>query len=189
MAAVYASINNPKEKAIVCILGTGSNCSYYNGVTIEQRVASLGFSIMDDASGNYFGKQLLRDFYFNKMPLEIRDDFESQYDLSADTIKLHLYKKAFPNAYLANFARFMTRHENTDYVKSILKSGVTLFVENMMAIYKNEMRDVPVHFVGSIAQFCKPQIIEAGLYYNFKVGNFEPQPIEGLVKFHKMYLL
>ena len=62
MAAVYATINNPTEAAVVCILGTGSNCSYFDGKQLHQRVKSLGYSIMDDASGNYYGKELLRDY-------------------------------------------------------------------------------------------------------------------------------
>jgi len=31
MAAVYATLNEPTEAAVVCIMGTGSNCSYYDG--------------------------------------------------------------------------------------------------------------------------------------------------------------
>ncbi len=189
MAAVYATVNNPKEKAVVCILGTGSNCSYYNGEDVEQRVDSLGYSIMDDASGNYFGKQLLRDYYFNKMPSEIAKDFKNQYDVTADTIKFNLYKKAFPNAYLANFAHFMSRHETSDYVKLLLQKGVDLFIENMVFQFKDELQNnIPVHFVGSVALFSKAQIESAGEKYNFKVGNFEPKPIEGLVGFHLKYL-
>ena len=56
-------MSESKEPAVVCILGTGSNCSYFNGKEIEQPVKSLGFSLMDDASGNYFGKQLLLKSY------------------------------------------------------------------------------------------------------------------------------
>ena len=33
-AAVYAT-TNPSDKAIVCILGTGANCSYWNGEKID----------------------------------------------------------------------------------------------------------------------------------------------------------
>ena len=56
MAAVRACISTPSEAAVVCILGTGSNCSFYDGQQLHQRVDSLGYSIMDDASGNYYGK-------------------------------------------------------------------------------------------------------------------------------------
>ena len=51
-AAVYAA-SKPGEKSIVCILGTGSNCTYFDGKNIEQRVDSLGYVLMDEASGNF----------------------------------------------------------------------------------------------------------------------------------------
>src|SRR6478609_5893788 len=58
-AAVFAT--TPKdEKAIVCILGTGSNCSYFDGKVLHQKVQSLGYIAMDDCSGNRFGRHLIR---------------------------------------------------------------------------------------------------------------------------------
>ena len=75
-AAVYAA-SKPNEKSIVCILGTGSNCTYFDGEEIEQRVDSLGYVLMDEASGNFFGKQLIRSYYFNSMPKELATEFET----------------------------------------------------------------------------------------------------------------
>jgi N-acetylglucosamine kinase-like BadF-type ATPase len=49
-----------RPKAIVSILGTGSNCSYFDGKELHQKVQSLGYIIMDDCSGNVFGKELIR---------------------------------------------------------------------------------------------------------------------------------
>ena len=48
-AAVYACCK-PNENAIVSILGTGSNCSYFDGSKIDQKITSLGYILMDDAS-------------------------------------------------------------------------------------------------------------------------------------------
>ena len=31
---------------------------------IEQRIDSLGYVLMDEASGNFYGKQLIRAYYF-----------------------------------------------------------------------------------------------------------------------------
>ena len=80
-AAVYATVKKDTP-AIVCILGTGSNCTYFDGKEIYQRVISLGYILMDDASGNYFGRQLLRDFYFNRIPDETAKKFEKQFDFN-----------------------------------------------------------------------------------------------------------
>ncbi len=38
-AAVRACINSNEEAAVVCILGTGSNCSYFDGKDLHQRVS------------------------------------------------------------------------------------------------------------------------------------------------------
>ena len=114
LAAVYATINHPKEAAVVCIMGTGSNCSYYDGEKLHQRVKSLGYTLMDDASGNYYGKQLIRDYYFNNMPENVKIAFGSKYNMEPDYIKYNLYKQPNPNAYLANFAEFMFLHKDSE---------------------------------------------------------------------------
>ena len=92
---------------IICILGTGSNCCYFDGKNTTTNVESLGYSIMDEASGNYFGKRLIKDYFYKKMPPQLASKFEQQFDLNPDTIKINLYKKPNPNAYLASFAEFI----------------------------------------------------------------------------------
>ncbi|MBO3116832.1 N-acetylglucosamine kinase [Winogradskyella sp. DF17] len=184
MAAVRASLDNNNDKAVVCIMGTGSNCSYYNGSNLEQRVVSLGYTLMDDASGNYYGKQLIRDYYFKKMPQTIRLAFEHKYNLEADFIKYNLYKQANPNAYLASFAEFMFLNKDSEYVNNLIKKGFRLFAENMIMQFKEELKNCPVHFAGSIAYFSKEEIKEVADEYGFKVGNFIRRPIDGLVEYH-----
>ena len=104
IAAVYAATTAP---GVVCILGTGSNSCYYDGDKIQMSVDSLGYVLMDEASGNYFGKKLICDYYYKRMPEEIATEFEQNFDLSSDAIKENLYKKDNPNTYLASFAEFI----------------------------------------------------------------------------------
>lgn len=184
LAAVYATISHPKEAAVVCILGTGSNCSYYDGEVLHQRVKSLGYTLMDDASGNYYGKQLIRDYYFNHMPENVRIAFGAKYNMEADYIKYNLYKQPSPNAYLANFAEFMFLHKDSEYTINLIKKGIRLFATNMIMQFKEELKTVPVHFAGSIAFFSQKEIKEVAEEMGFKVGNFERRPIDGLVPFH-----
>jgi len=184
MAAVRATLNYDDEAAVVCIMGTGSNCSYFDGKKLHQRVKSLGYTLMDDASGNYFGKELIRDYYFNNMPEDIKVAFEHKYNLEADFIKYNLYKQPNPNAYLANFAEFMFLNKDSNYTKELIKSGIKRFAENMIFQYKEELETVPVHFAGSIAFFSESEIREVGDEMGFKTGNFARRPIEGLVDYH-----
>ena len=184
MAAVYGTINHDTEAAVVCILGTGSNCSYFDGKKLHQRVQSLGYIIMDDASGNNFGKELIRDYYFNNMPEDIKVAFGSKYNLEADYIKYNIYKQPNPNAYLANFAEFMFLNKDSEYIVELIKKGIRTFVKNYIMQYKEEVKTVPVHFAGSIAYFSQDQIKEVAKEMGFTVGNFEHRPIEGLVAYH-----
>lgn len=184
MAAVRATLNHDDEAAVVCILGTGSNCSYYDGSKLHQRVVSLGYTLMDDASGNYYGKQLIRDYYFNHMPEAIRVSFAEKYNMDADFIKDKLYKQPSPNAYLANFAEFMFLNKENEYIKNMIKDGIRLFARNMIFQFKKELKKVPVHFAGSIAFYAQDEIHEIAKEMGFKVGNFERRPIEGLVTYH-----
>jgi len=183
-AAVYATVGIAHNPAVVCILGTGSNCSYYDGKNLHQRVNSLGYTLMDDASGNYYGKQLIRDYYFNHMPHNIKLSFAEKYNLESDFIKYNLYKQPNPNAYLANFAEFMFLNKDSEYIQNLIKDGIRLFAKNMIFQFKEELKTVPVHFAGSIAYFAQQEIKEVGEEMGFKVGVFERRPIEGLVSFH-----
>ena len=76
VAAVYAATTEP---GIVCILGTGSNSCYFDGDDIHMSVASLGYILMDEASGNHFGKRLIRDYYYKRMPPEVAAEFEKRF--------------------------------------------------------------------------------------------------------------
>ncbi|WP_439152426.1 N-acetylglucosamine kinase [Winogradskyella sp.] len=185
MAAVRACINSNDEAAVVCILGTGSNCSYFDGDKLHQRVLSLGYTLMDEASGNYYGKELVRDYYFDVMPHNLKLAFDHKYNLDADYIKYNLYKQPNPNAYLANFAEFMFLNKDSDYIKDLIKKGLRKFTEHMILQFKEELgTGIPVHFAGSIAYFSQDEIKEVAEEYGFNVGNFVRRPIDGLVDYH-----
>ncbi|HEX9979190.1 MAG TPA: BadF/BadG/BcrA/BcrD ATPase family protein [Flavobacterium sp.] len=181
-AAVYAT--TPKnEKAIVCILGTGSNCSYFDGEELHQKVQSLGYIAMDDCSGNQFGRQLIRGYYFNKMPKELAADLEKQYNLDADVIKHNLYKEPNPNAYLATFAKFLIQHKDNEFCQKIIFAGMEDFVENYILQYGNA-KEIPVHFIGSIAFYLKDELKEVLDRHGLTLGNVLRRPIDGLIQYH-----
>lgn len=181
-AAIYSS-TIPGEKSIVCILGTGSNCTYFDGKDINQRVVSLGYIIMDDCSGNYFGRQLLRDYYFNKIPKEMADKLSNTYDLTADYIKRNLYKEPNPNTYLATFAKFLIQNKNQEYCQDLVKKGMRLFLNNQVMQFE-DAQQIPVHFIGSIAFYLQDELKEVLAEMGLQCGNISRRPIEGLVKYH-----
>jgi N-acetylglucosamine kinase-like BadF-type ATPase len=181
-AAVFAATTEP---GIVCILGTGSNSCYYDGTEIHAPIPALGYILMDEASGNYFGKRLIRDYYYHRMPLEIAAEFENKFNLEADEIKMNLYKKPNPNAYLASFAQFIfTQKEINPYFYALIKEGISNFIECRILCYE-KAHEVPVHFIGSIAHFSEKIIKECFAEHNLKLGNIVQRPIDGLIDYYK----
>ena len=183
-AAAYAT-NPTKEKSIVCILGTGSNCSYFDGEELHQKVQSLGYIAMDDCSGNRFGRDLVRAYYFNKMPADLAKKFEAEYNLDPDVIKHNLYKEPNPNAYLATFAKFLIQHKDNTFIKDLIIDAMQVFVENYITQYENA-HEVPVHFVGSIAYYLKAELGEVLSKNGLKLGNVLRRPIDGLIEYHEV---
>ncbi|WP_445381916.1 N-acetylglucosamine kinase [Robiginitalea sp. IMCC43444] len=182
-AAIY-STTKIGHQGIVCILGTGSNCSYYDGHQLIQKVTSLGYILMDDGSGNFFGRKLIRDYFYHKMPQDLGLMFDKEYNLDADFIKEHLYKRPNPNTYLATFARFIVEHKEHPYCKGVIDKGFQQFVNNHIMQFELATK-VPVHFVGSIAYYLREELKAVIERNDLICGVIRQRPIEGLVEFHK----
>jgi N-acetylglucosamine kinase-like BadF-type ATPase len=186
VAAVYAATLEP---GIVCILGTGSNSCYFDGKKIHKGIESLGYSLMDEASGNYFGKRLLRDYFYKKMPSQLALDFEKRFNLDPDEIKNHLYKRHNPNMYLASFAEFIfTSKEVNGYFYKLISEGMLKFIEYRILCFK-ESQNVPIHFIGSIAHFSEEIIKECMKPYHLELGTIIRRPIDGLIEYYKIHKL
>ncbi|MCM4155613.1 N-acetylglucosamine kinase [Gramella sp. AN32] len=181
VAAVYAATTEP---GIICILGTGSNSCYYDGENLHQAVDSLGYILMDEASGNYFGKRLIRDYYYKRMPPEIAEKFQERFDLNSDTIKMNIYRKENPNSYLAHFAEFIFKNEMNGYFYKLLYEGMSDFVHSRVLCYP-QVSTLPVHFIGSIAYFSKDIIRAVLTPYGIQLGNVVQRPIDGLIEHYR----
>ncbi len=182
VAAALAATNQP---GIVCILGTGSNSCYFDGKHVHMEVESLGYVLMDEASGNYFGKRLIRNYYYKTMPIELAVEFEKRYDLNADVIKNNVYKEENPNTYLASFAEFIfTAEERNGYFYKLIYEGMEKFIERRVMCFK-QAQNVPIHFIGSIAFFSEDIIRDVAKRYHLNIGNIIRRPIDGLIAHYK----
>jgi N-acetylglucosamine kinase-like BadF-type ATPase len=181
LAAVYAA--SGKEPALVCILGTGSNSCYFDGENIEMKTASLGYILMDEASGNYFGKLLLREYYYNKMPNAIAEKFNQEFNLEADYIKQNLYRMPNPNMYLASFAKFMFEFKEEKYIKRIIKRGFHEFFKYRILPFDKSI-ETPLYFIGSIAFYFRDILEKVAKKYDLKVTDVIQRPIDNLLQYH-----
>lgn len=185
LAAVYAA--SGKNESIVCILGTGSNSCYFDGENMLMKVPSLGYTLMDEASGNYFGKKLLRDFYYDKMPKAIAKKFENQFVLDADTIKFNLYRQPNPNMYLASFAKFMFEFKEEKYVKRLIKKGFQEFFKYRILPFQKD-ENTPIYFIGSIAFYFREILEKIAKKNGLKITDVIQRPIDNLLEYHKTHI-
>lgn len=186
LGAVLAVTTKP---GIVCILGTGSNSCYFDGAKIHSPIPSLGYILMDEASGNYFGKKLLTDYFYGNMPLEIANVFENEFDLDPDTIKLNLYQRPNPNAYLASFTPFLFASEGkNEYFTAMIAEGINDFIKKNILNFE-QAHQVPIHFIGTIAHFSENAIKVAFLQHNLQLGTIVRRPIDGLINYYQTYRL
>lgn len=185
VAAGYATYSG--EPAITCILGTGSNSVFFDGENIREEVPALAFILGDEGSASYFGKRVVADYLYKKMPAAAREDFYHTYQLTKDNIIDRVYNKPGANVFLANFAPFVSRHIDSPYFQEMVHQGFRDFIETHVLCYP-EADEVPVHFVGSVAYHLSDilmmEIDRAGL----KAGNIVQKPLEGLIEYHRKHL-
>ena len=182
LAAVYAASGT--QPAIVCILGTGSNSCYYDGDVMHMNTVSLGYTVMDEASGNYFGKLLLKEYFYSKMPKRISDKFEELHNLDEDFIKFNLYRQPNPNMYLASFAKFMFEFKEDKYIKKIIKRGFNEFFKYRVLPF-GKTTETPIYFIGSIAFYFSEILEKVAKKHALKITGIIQRPIDNLLDFHK----
>ncbi len=182
-AAVYATIGK-NEKGIVCINGTGSNVSFYDGENIHQKIESLGYMAMDDCSGSALGRLMIKSLFLKIMPNDLSQSFRAKYDLDADVVKFNFYKRENPNAYLASFLPFLIENKNHPFFQKMILDQVDFFVQHYIKNH-SEYQSVPVHFVGSVAYFLQDEFKSVLKANGIEVGKIIQKPLDGLIEYHK----
>ncbi|WP_338874194.1 BadF/BadG/BcrA/BcrD ATPase family protein [Spirosoma sp. SC4-14] len=173
-----------REPGIVCILGTGSNACCYDGNQISRGIQTLGFWLGDEGSGGYLGKTLVRDFFQERLPGHLAEEFQRQYALDRPTLLENAYQKPFPNRYFAAFTPFLSKHPDEPYVSRLVTDSFVLFLSIYITRFP-ETKEWPVHFVGSIAYYFDSYLKEAVQQTGLIMGKLLKAPVSKLVDFHQ----
>jgi len=174
------------ESGIAAILGTGSNSCYYNGSNIIENVSPLGYILGDEGSGAVLGRKLLGDILKKQLPDNICKAFYEQYNLSSTTIIENVYRKPFPNRYLAKFTYFISEHIDNKSINGLVKSSFEDFFVRNISLYSTAHKHT-IHFTGSVAWIFREILALAADESGFELGKVESDPIEGLLRYHINY--
>ena len=169
-----------QSPGIVCILGTGSNSCYYNGQEIVQNVSPLGYVLGDEGSGNALGRKLLSDILKNQLPPTIRDLFFDTYHVTVGEILDNVYRKPFPNRYLAQYARFVSENITYPELQALASNCFREFFRRNVMQYE-AVAHLPVHFTGSIAYYFSEILKNTAAEFGLTVGTILQEPMPGLV--------
>ena len=161
---------------IVCILGTGSNSCLYDGCQIVQNVSPLGFILGDEGSGAVLGKRLIGDVFKRQLPVSVVDMFLNEYKFGIDDIIQKVYREPMPNRFLASFAPFLYQHRDCAEVHALLVDEFSRFFVRNVANYQR--KELPVHFVGSIAYYFKDELKDAAALCGFDLGKIKKAPLD-----------
>ena len=182
LAAAHALCGD--KEGIAAILGTGSNSCFYDGKDITDGIFSLGYFFGDEGSGAYLGKQLLTAYLHKELPEDVEQRFKEEYSMSLESILDAVYTKPAPSRFLASFSRFINNNRNHPYIYNLLTEAFRSFFKYQVCCYARH-KEVPVHFVGSVAYHYKDILTEIGLEFGIKTGKFIKAPIDGLVEYHQ----
>ena len=172
-----------REAGIACIMGTGSNSCYYDGESIVANVSPLGFILGDEGSGACLGKLMVGDLLKNQMTPELKEKFLAQFNLTPADIIDRVYRKPFPNRFLASLSPFLAQNISEPCVHDLVLNSFKAFFKRNIMQYEN-YQNLKVNLIGSVAYYYKEVLAEAAEAMGVQLGTIIQSPMEGLIKYH-----
>ncbi len=181
LGACRAVLSN--EPGIMSILGTGSNSCQYDGKKIISNGFSLGYILGDEASGAWFGKELIRLYLRNDLSDEMRKRFTLHYKYSSNELLNQVYKKPDPNIFLASFMPFIIENRKMESIQEIIQTGLELFAKDLSIQYDIARQGI-IGFCGSTAYFLIDEVFNVFSGTGVKHVKIVKSPMEGLISYH-----
>ena len=181
MAACHAVLGH--ERGIACILGTGSNSCLFDGENIVEQAISLGYLVGDEGSGCYIGRKLVRAYFYDLMPLELKLEFENIYQLNINNFIDRVYHQPEASKYLASFTEFAGEHQSHPFIQQLVKSCFKDFIDAFVLRYK-DCRNQRVCFVGSVAFYFQYLLHDCLSAEGLTMGKVMRSPMEGLIQLY-----
>ncbi len=182
MAAAQSLCGN--DEGIAAILGTGSNSCYFDGKKIAKHVSPLGYILGDEGSGAVMGRLLVSDILKKQFPQRLIKLFFDTHNTTHGEVMENVYRKPFPNRYLARFTKFLLDNIHEEEIEKLVNDSLTSFFIRNIAQYSHAQR-LPVHFTGSVAWYFSAQLRESAAKSGFVIGKITQNPMNDLLEYHK----
>ena len=180
-ASIAACYN---QTGIVCILGSGSNCAYYDGKNPEQNNYGLGFILGDEGSANYLGKILLKRYLENKLPEDLKLKFEEKHNVDRSNVLERVYKKPGVQQYLSSFLDFYIENITHKYIVQLIDQAFECYfkIYLMPTIAKHPNEEI--HFVGTVAGNFQDRLRTIAQKHGINIISITKEPIYNLLNYY-----
>lgn len=170
------------NEGIACILGTGSNSCMCRDGLIEQNISPLGYILGDEGSGAVLGRTLVAEMLKGSLQA-MWPEFSTRYNLSVTDIINKVYRQPQANRFLASLVPFIKENIHILAVRQMVVNEFVRFLQRNVIPYGRP--DLPVNFVGGIANNFQEEICSALHICTLKPGVFMERPAEAILKYHK----
>lgn len=172
-----------KKPGIAAIMGTGSNSCWYDGNEIVQNIPALGFILGDEGSGAHLGKTFIQDYLNKEVPESISNRFYERFKLSREDILDAVYKKPFPNRFLAGFSKFIYQNLKEQYMFDLASSCFNQFFDKHVCKYEVH-KELKLNIVGSVGFYFSNIIRKIAQVKGVEIDKIIESPAAGLTLYH-----
>ncbi|RYU91286.1 hypothetical protein EWM62_04925 [Mucilaginibacter terrigena] len=180
-AAIACCRNTP---GIVSICGSGSNAAWYDGKKVKPNNYGLGYILADEGSGNWLGRQLIKGFMNETLPVNIRKKFVQRYDADRKTLLEKVYRQKQPALFLSSFADFYLENKQDAYIKNVVTTGFGKLIQTYLVPLHKQYPEAPIHFAGTVAANFQEYLYEAAEGTEIKITDIIKEPINHLLTYY-----
>ena len=180
-AAISACYNHD---GIVGILGSGANCSFFDGKKLEKNNFGLGYVLGDEGSANYLGKSILKCFIQKKLPVDLQQAFLLKYNLDRPQVLERIYKKPMVQQFLSSFFDFFLEHRNHPYILNLLNRSFEEYFNTYLLPTIKLHPDKAIHFVGIVAGNFQEELRKIAKKHGLEIASITKEPIYNLLNYY-----
>ncbi|EDM38757.1 hypothetical protein PBAL39_21830 [Pedobacter sp. BAL39] len=180
-AALSACYNN---SGIVGLLGSGSNCAYFDGKKPHKNNFGLGYIIGDEGSANYLGKTLLKAFVQHKLPADLHKKFEVKYNLDKPQILERVYKKPLAQQFLSSFFDFFLENSTHKFIIDMIDTGFERYFQTYLLPTVKAHPHKDIHFVGLVAGNYQEELHAVAKRHGLTITSITKEPIYNLLNYY-----
>ncbi len=180
-----------EDEGIVVISGTGSSSGLMRGGWLVDIMSSKAYPEGDYGSGCHIGSLILRDYFTNQCPSEIKELLDKERKLNFDELFLQFQDQVKSKQIAAKAMRDIASSEIIDpesisYVEQLAATSVRMLLNLMLNHFgESALRSHPIKLIGSTAVHFEPVFQKVFSSANLEIVSIEQSPVKGLIRFHR----